>query len=612
LQKKKNNKEALTLHDHAIKLNPNLAEVWTNRGIVLNDLKRHEEALASHDRCLELKPDSAKAWRNRGVALSNLKRHEAALASYERSIELKPDSAEAWSNRGAALNDLKRHEEALASSDRSIELKPDYAEAWSNRGIALNDLKRHEEAAESHLKADSLKKQKSFDLGRAHHQMMLSCNWTNYGIYTQRINEGIERGDVVSEPFGYQGIAESELLLKKCAEAYCNHEFPANLSLFSLNRSRKSRIKIGYLCGEFRNQATSHLMTGIWEHHDSSKFELFGLDSGGEDDSDYRKRIKIAFPNFSDISRLSDFETARFISENGIDILVNLNGYFGKARQGVFALKPAPISINYLGFPGTIGASYIDYLIADEIVIPRESIEFYTEKIIYLPFSYQANDDQRAISSRAFTRADFGLPENNFIFCCFNNNYKITPSMFATWMEILKATSQSSLWILRDNGEAEKNLIAEAINYGINPNRLIFASRMKSSEHIGRHKLADLFLDTLPYNAHTTASDALWAGLPLLTLKGKTFPGRVGASLLNAIGLPEMVTYSYEEYANAAIALAKNPTKLTAIKTKLAQNRLTTPLFNTKLCARHIEAAYQAAYDRYQAGLPPDHMDVGP
>jgi len=604
--------EAVASYDRAIELKPDYAEAWSNRGIALNELKRHEEALASYERSIELNPDYAEAWSNRGNALNDLKRHEEALASHDRCLELKPDYAEAWSNRGIALNELKRHEEALASYERSIELNPDYAEAWSNRGTALNDVKRHGESAASYFKAESLKKQKNFDLGRAHHQMMLTCDWTDYAFYTQSINEGVGKGEFVGEPFGYQGIAEAEDLLKKCAEIYCNQKFPASPGRFALNKPRKSKIKIGYLCGEFRNQATSHLMTGIWEHHDSSRFELFGLDNGWGDDSDYRKRIKIAFPNFSNISKLSDYDAAKFINQNDIDILVNLNGYFGRGRQGIFSLKPTPLSINYLGFPGTIGANYIEYLMADKIVIPAESVNFYAEKIIYLPFSYQANDDRRAISTQAFKRADFGLPENNLVFCCFNNNYKITPLMFATWMIILKAVSESVLWILEDNSKAKENLIAEAIKYGVNPDRLIFASRINSSEHIARQNLADLFLDTLPYNAHTTASDALWAGLPLLTLKGETFPGRVGASLLNAIGLPELVTYSYEEYANVAIRLGKNPAELAGIKTKLARNRLTAPLFNTKFLARHIESAYEAAYERYHAGLPPDHIRVNP
>ena len=333
--------QSIEFLDKAIELDSFNVDALLGKSACLTKLKRPEEALIYAERAIELKPDYAEAWSSRGNALNDLKRHEEALASYKRAIELKPDYAEAWNNRGVALNDLRRHEEALASYERSIELKPDYAEAWNNRGVALNDLKRHEDSATSFFKADSLKKQRDFDFGRAHHQMMLSCNWTDYASYTETINQGIERGEFLAQPFGYQGIAESELLLKKCAEIYCNQKFPASLGLFSFNRSRSSRIRIGYLCGEFRSQATSHLMTGIWEHHDSLKFELFGLDNGWGDDSDYRKRIKIAFPNFSDISALSDLEVARFINETRIDILVNLNGYFGKPRQEVFALKPA-------------------------------------------------------------------------------------------------------------------------------------------------------------------------------------------------------------------------------------------------------------------------------
>ncbi len=589
---------------------PDRISTLTNLCATLIKLKKIHEAKAIIKKAENLSPDNPEIILNSGLIFHEEKFHEQALASFGRSIELKSDYAEAWNNRGVVLSDLKRHEEALVSFSRSIELKPNYAEAWSNRGNTLNHLKRYEDSATSYFKADSLCNQKNFDYGRAHHQMMLGCNWTNYDLHTETISQGIEKGKFLAEPFGYQGIAKSELLLKKCSEIYCKHKFPANQGQFSFIKSQHSRIKIGYLCGEFRDQATSHLMTGVWEHHDFHKFEFFGLDNGWDDGSEYRKRIKLALPNFFDIAKLSDFDIAKFINDKEIDILVNLNGYFGRPRQGVFALKPSPISINYLGFPGTIGAAYIDYLIADEIVIPKQSIEFYSEKIIYLPFTYQANDDKKKISQQIFRRADFGLPEDDFIFCCFNNHYKITPKIFSVWMEILKNIPASSLWIIGDNDEAKKNLIKEAVKSGINPSRLVFAGRTNASEHIRRHKLADLFLDTLPYNAHTTASDALWAGLPLLTLKGDTFPGRVGASLLNTIGLPELITYSLEEYRDVAINLANNPNRLAAIKAKLAKNRLTTPLFNTRLFTKYIECAYQAAYDRYRAGLAPDHIFI--
>jgi predicted O-linked N-acetylglucosamine transferase (SPINDLY family) len=344
--------------------------------------------------------------------------------------------------------------------------------------------------------------------------------------------------------------------------------------------------------------------------HDKSKFEIFAFDNGWDDGSEYRQRIKGAFNNIFDVSGLSDLDAAKLIQQNEIDVLVNLNGFFGFARQGIFSYRPAPIQVNYLGFPGTIGAPYMDYIIADKVVVPYESREYYVEKIAYLPNSYQANDNQRIISEKKFSKAESGLPENSFVFACFNNNYKITPSTFDLWSRILRKLESSVLWLLADNPSARENLIKEAAARGIDSCRLVFAERLPISEHLARHDLADLFLDTLPYNAHTTCSDALWAGLPVLTLMGHTFPGRVSSSLLSAMGLSELVTHTQEEYEALAIGLAKNPLKLSDIKWKLANNRLSAPLFNTPLFAKNLENAYIEMHGRYHAGLEPDHIVI--
>jgi predicted O-linked N-acetylglucosamine transferase (SPINDLY family) len=344
--------------------------------------------------------------------------------------------------------------------------------------------------------------------------------------------------------------------------------------------------------------------------HDESKFEIFAFDNGWDDGSEYRQRIMGAFSNIFDVTRLSDLDAANLIQQNEIDILVNLNGFFGFARQGIFSYKPAPIQVNYLGFPGTIGINYMDYIIADKVVIPEESKIHYVEKLVYLPNSYQANDDLRKISDRKFSKAELGLPEDAFVFACFNNNYKITPTIFDSWMRILSLVQGSVLWILADNSMAKDNLIKEAFARGIDSCRLVFAERLPIAEHLARHDLADLFLDTLPYNAHTTCSDALWAGLPVLTLMGHTFPGRVSSSLLSAMGLSELITYTQGEYEAMAIDLAMNPKKLADIKLKLTNNRFTAPLFNTPAFTKNLEAAYIKMYAHYQAGLEPEHISI--
>jgi len=322
------------------------------------------------------------------------------------------------------------------------------------------------------------------------------------------------------------------------------------------------------------------------------------------------KYDKATFEHFIDGKTLSDEEIASRVRETEIDILIDLKGFTQDARTNVFALRPAPIQVSYLGYPGTMGASYIDYIIADQTVIPDECRKFYSEKIAFLPNTYQANDRKRVISDKAFTRSDLGLPSQGFVFCCFNSSYKILPDVFDCWMRILKQVEGGVLWLLEDNASAASNLKKEAVARRVSSERLVFAKRMPLPEHLARHRLADLFLDTLPCNAHTTASDTLWAGLPVLTCLGETFAGRVAASLLNAVRMPELIATTLEAYERMAIDLATHPEKLATIKHKLAENRLTTPLFDTKLFTKHIEAAYTTMYERHQAGLAPDHIIV--
>jgi predicted O-linked N-acetylglucosamine transferase (SPINDLY family) len=351
-------------------------------------------------------------------------------------------------------------------------------------------------------------------------------------------------------------------------------------------------------------------MTGLYENHHKEKFEIIAFDNGIADGSKIRVRIENAFDQMIDIRQLSDLEAARIIQSMNIDILINLNGYFGKSRQGIFAYQPSPIQVNFLGFPGTLGASYIDYLIADPIVIPEINKQYYDEKIAYLPNSYQANDACREMADQTLSRAELGLPETGFVFCCFNNNYKITPQVFNVWMTILSEVKGSILWLLADNATAEINLKNQAKAHGISPDRLIFANRMPLTKHLARQRQADLFLDTFPCNAHTTASDALWAGLPLLTQQGHTFPGRVAASLLHAIGLPELIAKTQSEYLALAIEYGNNAKKIAQLKQKLAANRLTTPLFNTAEFATNLENIFSQMAERQHANLGPTDIYI--
>ena len=600
---------ALRSYDSALAINPNDTDSLVNKGIILNKQKRHYEAIAQYDKALSTNQDCTEAWSNKGVTLDEIREYEEAIAHFDKALSINPSYIEAWLNKGNVFTELKRYEEALDSYDMVLRLDPTYLEGWSNRAEALNLMKRHEESAKSYLKALEVNPNGEYLLGRAHHQMMLNCDWTDYENITEKIFESILHGEKAAEPFGLQGIANSEAVLKRCAEIYTQDKYPI-LGDISHKKYDHTKIRLGYLCGEFRAQATSVLLTRVWELHDQEKFEIYAFDNGWSDHSDYRHRIENAFTGIYDISRMSDLETAKLIQSEEIDILVNLNGFFGLNRQGVFSYKPAPIQVNFLGFPGTLGTSYIDYIIADETVIPQSSLGYYSEKVVYLPDTYQANDDQRKVSQRQYSRVESGLPENGFVFCCFNNPYKITPNTFDVWAKILNKVEGSVLWLLANSEIVKRNLRKEGVARGISADRIIFAESLDLPEHLARHDLADLFLDNLPYNAHTTASDALWAGIPILTLVGNTFAGRVAASLLKAIDLPELIAGNQDEYEALAIELAKHPNKLASMKEKIGRNRLTTPLFDPQEFTKNLEKAYINMHDNYQAGLETEHISI--
>ena len=603
--------EALASYDKAIALKPDYAEAYNNRGIALKDLKRLDEALASYDKAIALKPDYAEAYNNRGNALKDLKRLDEALASYDKAIALKPDYAEAYNNRGIALQNLKRLDEALASYDKAIALKPDYAEAYNNRGIALQNLKRYDEAFAAYDRALALKPDLVGAEGARLHTKMHICYWINFDTECAHLTSSVKNKKANTAPFAFLGISASLDDQLQCAKLWVAEKCPpSQKQIWQGEHYRHDRIRVAYVSADFRQHAVSVLIAGMFECHDKSRFDVTAISFGPDDNSEMLQRLKTSFERFIDVKIFSDDKIANLVRSSEVDILVDLMGFTTDSRTGVFARRPAPIQVNYLGYPGTMGAEYIDYIIADQTVIPDEFRKFYSEKIAILPNTYQASDRKRVISDKAFNRSDVGLPSQGFVFCCFNNKYKITPRVFDCWVRILKQVEGSVLWLSEDNASAANNLKKEAVARGVSSERLVFAKRMPPPEHLARHKLADLFLDTLPYNAHTTASDALWAGLPVLTCLGATFAGRVAASLLNAIHLPELITTTLEAYEQMAIDLATHPEKMAVIKRKLAENRLTTPLFDTKLFTKLIEAAYTAMYERHQAGLTPDHIVI--
>lgn len=614
--------DALPYHEAATRIDPNHYWAQVNFGISLSKLHRLDEAIDRFSRAIRLQDAHPAAWLNLGNCQRELGQHDAAMLAYDAALKRAPDFADIHYNRGIALYAQKRTDEAIASYERAINLRRDYAEAYYNLGDALREHRRIDAAVKVYESLAAFAPDFHQVKGQLLHTRLDGCLWRDLDALYHQIEQDIRADRNTVQPFVLQAICESEALLAQCARTYSRARYPAKTAPTAAQaRARPevqppkppatdSRIRIGYLCGEFRHQATSLLMIGVYENRDPEHFSLYAFDSGYDDGSPTRRRLEAAFDEMVDISGMSDSAASDAIRARGIDILVNLNGFFGFSRQGVFALKPAPVQVNFLGFPGTIGADYIDYLIADSIVIPESSRQHYSEKIACLPNCYQPNDRSRVISDKRFTRAELGLPENGFVYCCFNNNYKILPAMFDRWMRILKAVDGSVLWLLKDNPTAEASLRREAAARGVDATRLIFAERWPSDEHLARHRQADLFLDTMPYNAHTTGSDALWAGLPLLTCPGSTFPGRVGASLLHAVGVPELIAPTPDDYEKLAIALAREPERLGQLRDRLAESRLTAPLFDTARFASDIENLFLTMVERSRSALPASPIDA--
>jgi predicted O-linked N-acetylglucosamine transferase (SPINDLY family) len=596
----------------ALQVNPSSDATLHNYGLVLKALGRPDEALLRFTDALAVNPGNAETWNSRGTVLNDLRDHKAAIADFDNALSRNPAYPAAIFNKSRSLTELRRYDEALATCDQALAIKPDLAEAWFGRGFLLHQLRRHEEAADAYANALRIDPKIPFIKGALLHQKMLACDWSGIDRLIAMIDGDIAVGRLSAEPFGWQGIATSDRSLQRCAQLYNAARFPAARGNSAPARTGAGgKIRIGYLSGEFREQATSLLLVGVLEQHDSGRFEVYAIDNGWDDLSATRRRIDRAVHRMIPIRELNDRDALAAIRESRIDILINLNGYFGDGRMRLFAQRAAPVQVNYLGFPGTLGASYIDYIIADPTVLPATSRGFFDEKVVTLPNCYQANDRNRDIAAQILTRAECGLPTTGVVFCCFNNAYKITPEMFSCWMRILSRVEDSVLWLLEDTAAASANLRREAAARGVDGSRIIFAGRLPAAEHLARHRCADLFLDTLPYNAHTTASDALWAGLPLVTCLGQTFAGRVAASLLKNVKLPELITTTLEDYERLAIELATVPERRVAIVQRLEANRLTTPLFDTGLFTRHLEAAYVAMFERHQAGLAPDHIEIG-
>jgi len=639
---------ALASYDRVVALEPDHADALSNRGNVLRDLGRTADALDSYDRALARRPDDAETLTRRGGALLTLGRPAEALQSFDRALALRPDHAETLLDRGAALRDLKRHEEALAAYDHALALLPASTDALAGRGTILRDLGRVEPAlaaldqaltldpdhrAALLQRAEILREQMRYEAAARDYEHLLAlapeapylagemllarnqaCDWQGYPESLNRITGAIREGRPAAAPFAFLTLSDSPEDQLRCAKLFSEDRYPVTApALWAGERYRHDRIRLAYLSADFHDHATAYLMAELFERHDRGRFETLAVSFGPVRHGAMRARLETAFDRFEDVADRPDGDVARLLREAEIDIAVDLKGYTQGFRPRLLMPRPAPIQVSHIGYPGTLGLPWIDYLIADDFLVPEMQRACYTEQIVTLPGYYAPYDTVGPPRDADVpTRPEVGLPEHGFVFCSFNNSHKITPSIFDVWMRLLQAVEGSVLWLLADNPGIMAALRGQAAARGVTADRLVFAPRLDRAAHLARHALGDLMLDTLPYNAHTTAIDALWCGLPVLTCPGASFAARVAGSLLTAAGLPELVVPTLDAYEALALRLAREPAQLAALKQRAAALRSGSVLFDTGRYCRQLESAYETMWTRCQRGEPPAAFAVAP
>lgn len=607
--------EALQSFDRALQARPDYPDALVSRGNVLRELRKPVEAQLSFELALKLRPDWADALRGRGDALLEQGNAQEALESHEAAVRFESESAAGYNSRGNSLRALGRYAEAIASYEHALRLEPSSAVAHYNRGIAFEQWnQRPEEIISSY--AHALEIDPAFDYlpGVLLYAQRHQADWSVPCVAASldSIQRAVMAGERAIAPFPFLSVCDSAAAQLACARTYANFRCPPAAPRRSGVSEQRERIRIAYVSSDLREHAVTYLMAGVFERHDPQRFDVIAISLRPAEASVLGQRVERAFGRFIDVSQYGDQQVAELMRALQVDIAVDLNGFTDGSRPQIFAFRAAPIQVNYLGFPATMGSPFMDYLLADSFVIPPESRKHYSERIVYLPDTFQANDTQRPLSARAFTRADAALPERAFIFCCFNNSHKINARMFDVWMRLLAQRPDAMLWLLSHTEPVRANLRREAANRGIDAGRLIFAERLPYPEYLNRLALADLFLDTLPFNAGTTASDALWAGVPVLTCAGEAFAARMAGSVLRAAGLPELITLNLEDYETKALELARHPRALEALRQRLRASRGTASLFDTDRFCRHLESAYEEMWQRHRRGEEPAGFTVVP
>jgi predicted O-linked N-acetylglucosamine transferase (SPINDLY family) len=639
----KNYQASIDLIQKALILRPNYAEAYSNLALSYKELGHHDLALASLSSAIRIKPKNSQAFYNRG----NIKRDQAdyisAIKDYTKSIEADPKNFVAYFNRGLCQERIGNTKGAINNYQKVVDLNPDYEPVYKNLlaiqmqkglqkesfisvykmieinnkdcfayvclAVLFKEIGQIDNALNCLAKAKDIDPNYEFVDGLILHYKMFISNWDDYYDRIFQIKKDLSNTKPVAVSFIALTLIDDPHLQLIAAKEYSKKFNGVRITNTPIKRKNK-KIRIGYFSADFFNHATCVLISGLFELHDKENFELYAFSFGPNIKDHMTARIKKSFDQFHEVRDLTDEAIARLAIDCQIDIAIDLKGYTKDSKAGIFKFKPAPVVVNYLGYPGTMANSNVHYLIADKTLIPEEKQKFYFEKIAYMPDSYQINDNKRKIADKVFTREEVDLPKSGFVFCCFNNIYKINPEVFDSWANILKKVEDSILWLLQESEQSNSNLKRELLQRGVNPERLVFASRLDNPLHLARSKLADLFLDTWPCNAHTTASDALWVGLPIITLIGDSFASRVCASLLNASGASELVTSSINEYESLAVNLALNKDKFSNLKERLAANKDIYPLFDTAKFTKNLEKIYTSMHQKYISGLPFDHIYI--
>lgn len=607
--------EALADLDAAVRIKADFPEALNNRGNVLRDLGRLPEALDNFTAALALRPDFALAECNRGHTLLDLRRPDEALACFERVLQSLPDAGEALFGRASALLQLRqRLDQALVDFERSADCGIERTEALVGQASVLAELQRHREAAACLAEALEVTPDREYARGSLLYSKLQACDWTGMAAQVSELQSLLQRRRRVTHPLSLLPLIDSPEIQLTSAQTLVEDKYPQDNSLGPClpraARNVERRLRVAYVSADFREHPVSRLLVGVLEAHDRERFEILGISLAGGEGGAFEQRVRRSFDSVIDVAARSDREVAQLLREQEVDIAVDLMGFTQGLRLGIFAHRVAPVQVNYLGYAGTSGAPYMDYLLADEVVVPRGQEQAYSEQVVRMPHCYLPYDNRLAIGA-APTRLEAGLPERGMVFCAFTSPYKINSEVFGIWMRLLRAVPESVLWLREMPDETRENLQREAQARRVDPKRLIFAAHVASmEEHLGRHALADLYLDTLPYNAHSTACDALWAGVPVLTCPGSSFASRVAASALTAVGLSELIAPDLPNYERLALELAQQPHRLRELREKLARQRLQAPLFDTERVCRHVEAAYRGMVEHAMRGEAPVGFSV--